>query len=98
MKKSLNQFGFSVAEGFLLLVLAAIVGLVGYKVYSAHNTLDSQYQRASASTQAGQSEIAAVPVIKTTSDLDKAEQALNQQSPDDSNSDLSQMDDQVNGL
>lgn len=89
-----KQQGFAILEGLLILVIVGLVAFVGYRIYSMRNSINKQdTSTASQKTSAGQ-----VPNINSSDDLSSAEQAVNQVNPDDSNSDLSQLDNQAASL
>ncbi|HSX27154.1 MAG TPA: hypothetical protein VLG25_00025 [Patescibacteria group bacterium] len=96
MKYQKNSLGFAAVEGILIAVILAAIGLVGWKVYSTKNSTDEINSNTAAVLQQPASSTADVPSINKTSDLDKAEQALNQydSTPQD-NSDSGQLDQQL---
>ncbi len=96
METQNNSLGFAATEGVLIVVILAIVGLVGWKVYSTKSSTDEINSNTAAVVQQQGSGAATVPVINNTSDLDKAEQALNQyDSSSKDSSDSSQLDQQL---
>jgi prepilin-type N-terminal cleavage/methylation domain-containing protein len=89
-----KQNGFSIVETLIVLLVIAVLGFVGYKVYSRQHdnkaTTTASSQPASSATA---NDVAKAPDIKTTGDLDKAAATLDQTDPAASNSDSSQLSD-----
>lgn len=95
MKVRKNQSGFSGVEVVLLLVIVAIIALVGYKVYTTSNSTNNLNDQ-SASEQVAQP--SSTSPINSTSDLNKAEQELDQVNPDDNSADSAQLDSQLSSF
>src|SRR4051812_26427098 len=97
-----NQSGVAALEFALLLVIVAIIGFAGYKIYQTRQSLDQQ-SSAQTSTPTPKSAEGTinpdtVPAINSSSDLNKAEQSLNGVNTSDDSSDLSQLSSQSNGF
>lgn len=94
MRTQKNQAGFSVIELLIVVVVVAVLSFVGYSVYSRqHNQVADTATNQSPTA----SDVTAAPTIKSTSDLDKALNTLNQNDPSSSSaSDSSQLDSQTN--
>jgi prepilin-type N-terminal cleavage/methylation domain-containing protein len=98
MKTQRNQRGFSAVELVIVIAVLAIVGLVGYRVISGRSTSTSTTKSAATSENATAS-VSSAPAIKSTSDLDKAQQTLDQNDPATSNaSDSNQLDSSLSGV
>ena len=94
MKSIKNQGGMVVGEAVLIVIAILAISFVGWRVYSANQSSSKQLkQSASNSDTVAKSEaVVSAPQIKSTSDLDKAEQALNQLDDDTANNqDVSQL-------
>lgn len=87
-----NQEGFSGVEWLLVMVIVALIALVGYKVYTTSNSTNNLNDE-SASQQIAQP--GSTTSIDSASDLNKAEQELDQVNPDDNTADSSQLDSQL---
>jgi hypothetical protein len=90
MKKKL-QTGFAHQGLLLLVIVIGIITAIGYKVASDQNN------KANNSVTASSTAVPEGPVIKTSSDLDKATQALNNEDVD-SNLNPDSLDQDVNSL
>src|SRR5438105_13297046 len=98
MRLRKNQFGLAALEVVLLLLIAAIIGFTGYKVFKAKQVVDNVSQSAvqtSDSQKPLASPTAAVPAVNSTTDLDKSQQALDKENPDDNAADVNQLDSQT---
>jgi prepilin-type N-terminal cleavage/methylation domain-containing protein len=85
--KKLAQAGFAAMELLLVIVVVAILGLIGYKVYSHSGFRASQSDASSTgSTQKETSGLSTVPEVNNKSDLDKASSALDQNDTTGANS------------
>lgn len=76
-------------ELVLILLGLVLIGFAGYKVYDARQSADRQLDQ---STSESSSE------TTSSADLDTAESTLDQVNPDDSNSELSELDSQLSGF
>jgi prepilin-type N-terminal cleavage/methylation domain-containing protein len=85
-----SQAGFSVVELIIVLVVVGLLGFTSYSVNKQHS--DKTAKKNTAASQS--STTSSVPTINSTSDLDKAEAALDQTDIDSSN-DSSQLDSQL---
>lgn len=72
MKRSLSA-GFGAVEMILVVVLVTVVGFVGFRVYEANSEVNKAQEAANKPIATTQE---AVPAIRTTEDLDKAEKML----------------------
>lgn len=90
-----NSGGFSVIELLVIVAVVAIVGLLGYTIYNRqHKTTPAPPVGSKSNTTT-----ASAPQINSTSDLDKAQAALDQTDPGSSNSnDTSQLNSQLSGF
>lgn len=88
-----NQNGFSIVEVLLVLVVVAVLGFVGYKVYSRQHDSSATTASSQSTGSATANDVASAPDVKSTSDLDKAATTLDQTDPAASNSDSSQLSD-----
>lgn len=98
MKARSNQIGFSVVELLLIVVVVAGLGFVGYFVYNRQQseTLDSA---SSTKQQAAEVDSLEAPAVNSVSDLDEANQTLDQSDPEtSSSSDSNQLDSQLSGF
>jgi len=90
MKTRLNQYGFSVVEAVIAVIVLAVVGFGGYVVYQsrqADNTKSSTSQQTATEDS---------PTVDSAADLDKVDATLDQTDPDGSNTnDLEQLDSQL---
>lgn len=91
-----NQSGIVVLELLLILLGLALIGFVGYRVYDARKAADKQFDQST--SQSVPVEDSNTPEIKNATDLNEAEQSLNQINPDDSDSDASQLDSQIDSF
>jgi cytoskeletal protein RodZ len=99
MRKARNQSGVASLELGLLLVLVAIIGFTGYKVYQSRQNVNSVTEttlQTSSSQKSLSSDTSQVPPVNSTSDLDKAQSALDKENPDDNSTDVSQLNSQTN--
>lgn len=88
MKSLKSQTGFAVVEIVLAVVILALVGFVGYKVYDARKDLSITEQSTQQSdSQSTASDVKSAPAIKTVSDLDTALTILDETNPGGSNLD-----------
>ncbi len=102
MRIHTNQSGFSVIELAIVVVVVAVLGFVGYSVYNRQNTKTADSSPTTSTSQTASSssakanDLAAVPNVSSTSDLDKASATLDQTDPGGSNNiDASQLDTQL---
>ncbi|HEX5395439.1 MAG TPA: hypothetical protein VFW52_03770 [Candidatus Saccharimonadales bacterium] len=100
MDKRLENKGFAAIEAVLILVIAVLIGAVGYKVYNTKTATDKITNDTEASLQQAPSASAnAVKVpakITSSADLDQANKALDSyDSSSADNSDLSQLDSEL---
>ena len=95
-----NNFGFTVAEAVLFLVIIVLVGLVGYKVYNTKNSTDKIADNTTAGSEQAATVDNSVPsTINSTGDLDQAQRALDQyDSSGTDNNDLSQLDSELSAF
>ncbi|HSX18257.1 MAG TPA: hypothetical protein VLE51_02810 [Candidatus Saccharimonadales bacterium] len=90
MSRSKNNLGFTVVETVLVLVIVGLVAFVGYKVYNTKNSTDQVASDTTSGSQLAAKNTSAAPTINSTSDLDKAQKALDQNgTPTADGSDLS---------
>ncbi len=91
-----NESGFSPVETLLLVIIIAIIGVAGYKVYSTKSSADKLNQQSSSEQVANPGDT--TPPINSASDLNKAEQALDQVDPDENSADSAQIDSQLSAF
>ena len=98
--KKYNQRGIAAIETVLILVIVALVGFVGYKVYTTKQNTDkaSQNSVAAGASVAKSSLSATVPEMNSTNDLTSAQSTLDQTNPDDSTADLDQLSSQLSAF
>lgn len=92
MKYSKTQAGFAAVEAFLVLVVLAILGFAGYKVFNAKSTVDQTDENVSSSQSSSTSVSKDIPVVNSTDDLNKVQQSLDKENPDDTAGDSAQLD------
>lgn len=100
MRTRTKQSGFSILELSLIVVVVAALGLVGWAVYQNQQASDKAQLLSSdpAPTPATTAtNISPAPEIKSTDDLDKALQALEQNDPSTTNSSDSKLLDSQTG-
>lgn len=92
-----NSLGFTVVEAFLIAIVLALIGIIGYKVYSTKIATDeAAYDTTAVSNQTTIPTASNVPVVNSSQDLDEAEKALDQSdSTASDDSDLSQLESQL---
>ena len=86
MKSRHSQTGFSIVELLVVVAVLALIGFVGYRVYSAlngNNTTADTTQVANQSSTAN--DVTSAPAVNSTSNLDDAQKALDQTDPGGSN-------------
>lgn len=95
-----NQKGFSIIEVSIVILVVALVAFAGFYVYNRNHKTVTQEPTSSAqkTTEPTTVKVKNVAVIKTTADLDKASATLDQTNPEDSNTDVTTLDSQLNGL
>jgi prepilin-type N-terminal cleavage/methylation domain-containing protein len=94
MRIRTNQSGFSAIELVIVVGVVAVLGLVGYMVYSR-----TMGQPTVATESATASDVSAAPTISSASDLDTALNVLNQNDPSAANnSDSSQLSTQMSAF
>lgn len=102
MRTRTNQSGFSVIELAIVLAVVGILGFVGYTVYNRQNTKTVNSSDTSQPSSSGSSkadDVASEPSVRSTSDLDKAADTLDQTDPSASNNtDQSQLESQLNNF
>lgn len=99
MKLRNNQSGFSVFELAVFVALAAAIGLIGYGVYSRHQTKIDNNSNPPVSSPITPATVSAAPNISSTNDLTNAQKVLDENDPGTANaSDSSQLDSQLNGF
>ncbi|MDB5161386.1 MAG: hypothetical protein JWO96_766 [Candidatus Saccharibacteria bacterium] len=99
MRTVKKQAGFAFFEVILVIAIAAIVGMIGLKIYSARsgNTVSSR-SPSSKTTDVSKtsSSVSPAPVVQSTTDLDKAQATLDQNDPSTANqADSSQLDNEA---
>ena len=93
-----RQAGFSVVEAVLIIVFLAALGGVSYVVLKHRTTSDTQTTANTAQTTTSDATVPAAPEVKSTDDLTKAAQTLDDTNVDASSSDASQLDAQLNNF
>lgn len=87
-----KQKGFAIIEPIVILIVIAVVVLAGWTIY--HRGHKSAPAKSSTSSTAGSAgtqsptatDVSSAPAVNSTSDLDKAEQVLDQNDPGTANS------------
>lgn len=98
MRIRTNHAGFSVVEVTVLAVVVVALGFVAFTVYNRQNTktTSSTSVAGSAKQNSKASDVAVSPNVKSTADLDKAANTLDQTDPAGSNnSDAAELDQQL---
>ena len=75
----LNNRGFSAIEGIAILVIVAIIGFVGWKVYSSQDQGSTDAPQITEQ----QSDAEQAPDVNSSEDLEQAEDYLNEQNIDE---------------
>lgn len=75
MSKHIKSHGFSAIEVLIVVVVIAIIGALGYVFYTKWQAAQQTEQTTSQTTTPSAAE---VPEVKTTDDLTKAEQMLDE--------------------
>ncbi|MBI4033404.1 hypothetical protein HY379_00200 [Candidatus Saccharibacteria bacterium] len=99
MTKRRDSLGFTAVEAILIVVIAALIGLVGYKVYDTKNSTDKIASDTEAVVQQTPASNSVPGTINSAGDLDQAQKALDEldaASSDDE--DLSQLDSQLSAF
>ncbi len=91
--KTKRQFGFSAVEGIIILVVVSLLATGGYWAFMRDNKTDNNKQ-----TQTTASAEQTAPTIDKTSDLDTAEQALDQTEVDSAGTDSAELETLSNGF
>jgi|SRR4051794_9486096 Na+-transporting methylmalonyl-CoA/oxaloacetate decarboxylase gamma subunit len=101
-KRFQTEAGIVAIELILLLILVVVVGFVGYKVLHASATVEDSNANIDSSQPVLKEKKASrvqpavqAPEVKSTSDLDKADKAVDQVNPDASNADSAQLNQQL---
>lgn len=83
----------------LLVLVLAIIGFIGYKLYMHPSDGQSAIEPASSSPTASELTASDAPTVQSTSDLDKASGILDQvDTTSQSSNDSKQLDSQLSGL
>ena len=99
MKTRKGSLGFTAVEGILIVVILALIGFVGYKVYSTRSSTDKITSETTTGSQQSAGPSLVPGVINSVSDLDKAQQALdNSDTSSQDNSDTAQLDSQLSNF
>jgi Tfp pilus assembly major pilin PilA len=87
--KAYRQKGFAAIELVLIVVVVAVIAVIGTKLYSNRTKQVSSSTANPATSQASEINTGVVPApnIVNASDLDKAQQVLNQNDPSTANND-----------
>lgn len=96
MTVKFKNHGFAVLETLLLIIIVALVGVVGYKIYNTNKSLDRTTRDTEAVLEQPLPDSKIPGTINTAGDLEAAEKALNDYgaSGEDSN-DLTQLESQL---
>lgn len=93
-----NQRGFSAIEGILGLLTIAVIAIIGVRLQAARTPPVRQPQPTIKSSVVSQAQpVAAIPTVKSSADLDKAQRTLLQDNLADT-ADTTQLDNQTSGL
>lgn len=93
MRNNTKQSGVAAIELVLILLALILIGFVGYRVYDARQTADEQLNQSATGPGGGQSS-----GTRSSADLNLAETSLDQVNPEDSSSELSELDSQLSGF
>lgn len=93
----LNKSGFTIVETILALVIVALIGLVGYKIYNTQKENDKITNNTEAVLEQTPTQSNDVPqVINSANDLEQAEETLDSyNASSDDNKDLSDLEAQL---
>src|SRR3989344_5473331 len=89
---------FTFIEVLVVLVIVTMIGLVGYTVYNRQSGNDGSGQSSSSSSETEANDVSVAPEIKNASDLDKAQEVLDQNDPNASGSDASQLEGELSNF
>lgn len=93
MRMQLKQAGFSGVEAVIILVIAGVIGGVGYSVYHRSNNVITSSSVPVAKQSAKAQNVSQAPAVQSTSDLNTASTTLDKNDPSSTNgSDLDQLD------
>lgn len=101
MKKQINNSGFSIVEGLLIIAILGVIGLIGYTV--AMNTIYKDDLNSTINTVIKQQSTSAtdVPDVKSidnAADLKAAEDTLDSINLDETDADILQIDGQLSNF
>jgi len=86
-----TQDGFSAVEGFIIVIVLVVIGGAGFMMVKRHANSDPKPTTTSTAAPAA-------PEIKSTGDLTKAEQTLDDTNIEAASTDSAQLDAQLNGF
>lgn len=102
MKSRANQTGFSAVELVIVFVVLAVLGFVGYTVYSRQQDKKTTTNNTSQQTNdepAIANDVPSAPEVNSASDLDKAASTLDQTDLNTSNdADVSKLDGELSAF
>lgn len=94
-----NQAGFTPLAFVLILAIAGVIGFAAYQVYSSQQANTPPADNNAATQQQSEDDsVPEAPEIKSTEDLDKAEQTLDKINPEDSSAGGAQLDQQTSNF
>ena len=97
MKSLKNQTGFSPFETIMLIATVALLGLAGFLVYDRQQDKKAANDSQSNTQSADADKIPEAPEIKSTSDLNAAEEAVDNTKVDNTQDDA-QLDKELNSF
>lgn len=88
--KTKNSQGFSVVEILLVVVIVAVLGFVGWRVW------DTQFNKPA--TDTAQTNTVEAPAVEKASDLDEAAKAVDDINLDSSDAELTELEKELDSL
>ena len=94
-----KQSGFSMVEIILVLVILGLTGFIGYSVYTHRAGTPTVSSQPPTGGQPTANNVSSPPQVNSASNLDQAQQTLDQNDPTSANtSDSLQLNSQLSGL
>lgn len=99
MKLRKNQSGFAIVELGVIVIVVAAIGLLAYYFYNHNHNVYNNDTGLNTSQKTPASNVSSAPAVSSVSDLNSAEQILDQNDPGTANNtDSSQLSSQLNGF